>query len=101
MPEFVEVSASLTGTVRQFAFKYYIRGMEPEDLMQEFWLHLFRKYPKYDPSRAGVKTWANRLLNNYRIDLNRKSERDTLTCKMRVYANWKDPEDTLNHIVHG
>ena len=39
-------------------------GLEAEDIRQELLLHLVKRHPSYDPTRAGYETFADRVLAN-------------------------------------
>ena len=53
--------------------KHSIRGFDSEDLAQELRLHLWRKLDRYDPTKAGFRTWANRVMNNRLKDMYKRT----------------------------
>lgn len=97
---FIKVSAGIEQDVRRFAFRYEIRGMDMDDKMQEFWIHIVRKYGGFDPSKASLRTWVWRLLNHKRIDLHRRTRRDLLDAEGRVFPSEDDPNDPLYHALY-
>ena len=44
--------------------QWQVKGYTPEDLAQEVRLQLWRKLPLYNPTKASLRTWANRVIKN-------------------------------------
>lgn len=51
----------------------YIKGMEWQDIAQELNLHLWIKREKYNPEKAGERTFVVRIITNKIRDLIRKA----------------------------
>lgn len=47
-------------------------GMDFDDIAQEMRIHLWRKLDRYHPGKAGLRTWANRVMRMRLIDLSRR-----------------------------
>lgn len=42
----------------------YVSLMEWQDVAQELFIRLYRKYPQYDPTKGPLEHWANTLISN-------------------------------------
>lgn len=49
-------------TARRLARSGRVRGMDAEDIAQDLFLDLWRRYPAFDPSRASFPTFADRII---------------------------------------
>jgi DNA-directed RNA polymerase specialized sigma24 family protein len=49
-------------------------GMGKDDVAQELRLHLWRKLHLYHPGKAGLRTWAQRVMRMRLIDMSRKKK---------------------------
>lgn len=52
-----------------FSHKYKINGFPCEDIAQELRFQVWRKLGKYNPKRAGLRTWSNVVMYNRIQDL--------------------------------
>lgn len=48
-----------------------IHGYTCDDLAQELRLHIWKNLHKYNPYKSNLKTWANNVMRNKLIDLDR------------------------------
>lgn len=67
------------------AKRYYINGLESDDIAQELRMHLWRRLPKYDPMKGKIETWGHMVVENKARDLHKK--------KVIDYYNGEIPED--------
>jgi len=59
--------------IHLFSRNFIIRGLDINDTAQELRYHLWNKADKYDPTKAGIRTWAKVVMRNKLIDMNRKN----------------------------
>lgn len=78
MKSFEEYIREIEPDIRQKAVSYcgnwQIRGLDWEDLAQEFRIQLRKKFPKYEPTKASFRTWANKVMLNRVKDIARASQ---------------------------
>jgi len=70
---YAEIVKILEKSVNGMAAKYYLKGMEREDIRQELWLIIFEKMREFNPDKSSIKTWANMIMKNRIIDLLRRN----------------------------
>lgn len=66
----------LEGDIQFTARKYWIPGLDREDLEQELRLRLWCQLPYYDHTRAGLRAWAKKVMSNHAKNLLRDSKRE-------------------------
>ena len=82
---------TLEPDINLFASRYQIRGMEIEDVKQELRIQLWKKFNRFNPDKAGLRTWAWKVMRNRCTDLNRRAD-DKLDSDNRYFP---DPEERL------
>jgi RNA polymerase sigma-70 factor (ECF subfamily) len=66
-----------------------------KDLEQELWLHLLRRLPKYDPNRAQLNTFADRVVEPKTLTIieSRKAKmRDYRLCRFSLNDQFEDKD---------
>ena len=71
------------------SFAYRIWGLDKEDVAQELRIHLLNKFDLFNPDKASFRTWANRVMRNKLIDLERTNRKE----KDIIYASQFKVED--------
>lgn len=67
-------------------------GMAPEDIAQELRMHLWNKIHLYDPGKASIRTWSQRVMRMRLIDMSRK-KKELLDSDLReMYPDLGDIE---------
>jgi len=84
-----EAIRQLEPDIKLYAYRFHIKGMEPDDVAQEMRLQLWRKLEKYDPMKSGLRTWAQRVMRNRCTDLHRRAN-DMLDHEKRVFPETFD-----------
>lgn len=69
----LQMMEQLESFVYFFSRNFTIRGLDINDTAQELRYHIWRKANRYDPHKAGIRTWAKVVLRNKLIDMNRKN----------------------------
>ena len=73
---FMEAAMSVAEwDVFQLAIRYKIKGYDAADIAQELRFQLWKKLPLYDPTRASLRTFCNRVMKNHLKNLNKASRR--------------------------
>ena len=62
-----------------------VKGYDQNDLAQELRFELLKRIPNYDCYRAGIRTWANKIMRNKIKNLVRDSNR--AKRKIQYYIN--------------
>lgn len=63
--------ALLEPSVQLFSYRYQIRGMTRDDVNQELRWQLWRKFDRYNPEKASLRTWAWMVMRNRLRDMSR------------------------------
>lgn len=71
-PELEDVYREYFSPVYNYVFYRLLHREEAEDLVSQVFLKVASALPRYDPSKASVKTWIFRITDNALIDLYRK-----------------------------
>ncbi|WP_019204064.1 RNA polymerase subunit sigma-70 [Tsukamurella sp. 1534] len=91
----VVIDEAVLGELRPELVRYCYRmigdGAGAEDAAQEVLLRLWRARDRYDPARAGVRTWAYAIAGRYCIDLLRAAPRRALPTELTERAAVGDP----------
>jgi RNA polymerase sigma factor (sigma-70 family) len=54
--------------------KYWIEGFDADDVAQELRMHLWRRIPKYNPTKGTIETWGYQVVVNRARDLYKKTD---------------------------
>jgi RNA polymerase sigma factor (sigma-70 family) len=54
--------------------RYEVKGLDARDILQETFLAVFEKIAQYDPSKAAIDTWINRIAVNIALKMLNKSK---------------------------
>lgn len=84
----------LEPSVQLFSYRYQIRGMTRDDVNQELRWQLWRKFDRYHPGRASLRTWAWMVMRNRLRDMSRYRN-DMLDHENRV-AEFDEESDVPN-----
>lgn len=71
--DLLELEKDIVAKAKSAYLQGLIRGVEWKDIAQEYRLALLINWNKYDPKRAGKRTFAVAIMNHKTIDLIRKS----------------------------
>jgi len=91
---FVRLFEHYAPRVKSFLMKGGLSPAQADEVAQETLLTVWQKAPAYDPQKAGAGTWIFTIARNKRIDLQRKSGRETpLPDHMELPASAQDAPD--------
>ena len=68
-----------TRRVYNLCYRFTGRSEDAEDLTQEIFIKVFRTLKSYDPLRAKLTTWINRIARNHLVDHYRRTRGDRAT----------------------
>ena len=68
-----------TRRVYNLCYRFTGRSEDAEDLTQEIFIKVFRTLKSYDPLRAKLTTWINRITRNHLVDHYRRTRGDRAT----------------------
>ncbi len=76
-------------------------GMDKEDVAQELRMHLWNKLHLYHPGKAGLRTWAQRVMRMKLIDMSqgpKRSRREILDSDRRAFI---ENDEQLYTMING
>lgn len=80
-----------TRKVYNLCYRFTGHSGDAEDLTQEVFIKLFQTVSNYDPAKAKLGTWINRIARNHLVDHYRRTRNDRVTSALDDQIPIADP----------
>lgn len=86
------VEPNINGVRRLVASLTYV-GEDADDNLQDVLIMLLNAIPFYDPAKAGITSWLDRVVRNAMIDIHRRGRRQVAAVSLDVLLDGLDGPD--------